>query len=220
MHSTQVETHTAAKPHRCDWCWQRIDAGTAYNRYRCYGGGDASTVKMHPECYGAMQEAAREEGGWIEWTPGQERPAAILDEEKEQTMDQVQIAAKMAGDWWAERLHDKYAERRPALAAAVAQRVADALNGAAHWDFQGNRCDGSGKPEAKYWVKCDYEPKGLLANAVAEVFNDMKPWQLFSSSQDLFPYKHELRVTRDALHPKEGYGNWTADIRVPACGAV
>ncbi len=36
--------------------------------------GDASTVKMHPECFEAMQDAASEEGGWLEWTPGQERP--------------------------------------------------------------------------------------------------------------------------------------------------
>lgn len=32
------------------------------------------TMREHPECYEAMCEAAEEEGGWIEWTPGQERP--------------------------------------------------------------------------------------------------------------------------------------------------
>ena len=74
MHMTEVETHKARKAHRCEWCWQRIDDGTEYKRYRYYGGGEASTVKMHPECYDAMQEAAREEGGYIEWTPGMERP--------------------------------------------------------------------------------------------------------------------------------------------------
>ena len=74
MHMPEVETHKARKAHRCGWCWQRIDDGTEYKRYRYYGGGEASTVKMHPECYDAMQEAAREEGGYIEWTPGMERP--------------------------------------------------------------------------------------------------------------------------------------------------
>ena len=133
-------------------------------------------------------------------------------------MDQVQTAAKMAGDWWAERLSDKYADRRPALAAAVAQRVADTLNGAAYWDWLGVRCEGSGKPESQCRSECDYEPKGLLASAVAEVFHDMKRWELFTSTQDLFPRKHDLRVTREALHPKEGYGQWTAKIRVPAVG--
>ena len=43
-------------------------------RYRWYDSGEAATVKMHPECHKAMHEAAREEGGYIEWTPGQERP--------------------------------------------------------------------------------------------------------------------------------------------------
>jgi len=74
MHATAVETHKARKTHRCEWCWQRIAECSEYKRYRYYNGGDAGTVKMHPECYEAMQEAAHEEGGWIEWTPGQDRP--------------------------------------------------------------------------------------------------------------------------------------------------
>lgn len=75
MNWTNPTTQRAAKQHRCTWCWQFIDAGDNYTRYRFFSYGDASTVKMHPECYGAMQDAAREEGGNIEWTPGQERPA-------------------------------------------------------------------------------------------------------------------------------------------------
>lgn len=34
MHMTEVETHKARKAHRCEWCWQRIDEGTEYKRYR------------------------------------------------------------------------------------------------------------------------------------------------------------------------------------------
>lgn len=76
MHCGATETHKAMKIHRCGWCWQRIEVGTKYKRYRLYDDGAASTVKMHPECYDAMQAAAKEEGGWIEWTPGMERPTA------------------------------------------------------------------------------------------------------------------------------------------------
>jgi hypothetical protein len=129
--------------------------------------------------------------------------------------DQVDTAAKMAGQWWAERLADKYAERRPALAAAVASRVTQALTGAAYWDWTGERCDGRGKPQKYVSTECDYEPRGLLASAVGEVFNDMPPTRLFTSMQDLFPRKHALAVSREALFPKEGYGNTTAPIRVP-----
>ena len=75
MHATETETHKAKKRHRCDWCWQSVDAGETYKRYRYYAHGDAGTVKMHPECHDAMQVEANEEGGWFEWTPGQERPA-------------------------------------------------------------------------------------------------------------------------------------------------
>lgn len=74
MHMTETETHKAKKAHRCDWCWQRIEPAEQYKRYRWFGSGEAATVKMHQECHDAMQEAAAEEGGYIEWTPGQERP--------------------------------------------------------------------------------------------------------------------------------------------------
>ena len=75
MHATPTETHKAQKKHRCEWCWQFIEVGETYKRYRFYADGDVSTVKMHPECYEVMQDEASNEGGWLEWTPGQERPA-------------------------------------------------------------------------------------------------------------------------------------------------
>ena len=73
-HITEVKTHMARKAHRCEWCWQRIDDGTEYKRYRYFDGGEAATIKMHPECMDAMQEEAAYWGGDFEWTPGQERP--------------------------------------------------------------------------------------------------------------------------------------------------
>jgi hypothetical protein len=74
MHVTETQTHRARKRHRCQWCWQFIETGELYRRYRVFD-GDASTVRMHPECYDAMQDDAADAGGFIEWTPGQERPA-------------------------------------------------------------------------------------------------------------------------------------------------
>ena len=46
MNMTATETHTARKTHRCQWCWQCIEVGTKYRRYRFYDGGDVGTVKM------------------------------------------------------------------------------------------------------------------------------------------------------------------------------
>lgn len=75
MHITEVATHKARKAHRCEWCGQRIDEGTEYKRYRYCDGGDAATVKMHPECMAAMQDEGAYWGCDFEWTPGyQERP--------------------------------------------------------------------------------------------------------------------------------------------------
>ena len=80
MNMTEVETHKARKAHRCEWCWQRIDEGTEYKRYRYYNGSETATIKMHPECMEAMQEEAAHWGGDFEWTPGQERPKVGADE--------------------------------------------------------------------------------------------------------------------------------------------
>jgi len=70
MRVTKTEAHRAAKAHRCQWCSTWIDVGATYQRYRFYNRLEANTVKMHPECYSAMQEAAQDEGGWLEWSPG------------------------------------------------------------------------------------------------------------------------------------------------------
>lgn len=68
---TETETIKAAKKsHRCSWCYERIEVGSEYRRYRHFDQGDAGTVKMHPECYEAMHEAARHEGSNFEFYPG------------------------------------------------------------------------------------------------------------------------------------------------------
>ena len=72
--ATATETHKARKRHGCDWCAKAIEVGAEYRRYRWFSYGAARTVRTHPECFDAMQDAAREEGGWFEWTPGMERP--------------------------------------------------------------------------------------------------------------------------------------------------
>jgi len=56
----------ARKEHNCSWCGELIEVGQPYNSYRL----EEMTVKMHPECYTALGEAADEEGGWIEFCPG------------------------------------------------------------------------------------------------------------------------------------------------------
>ncbi len=63
MYCTDTETLKARKPHRCMSCGEAIAAGEEYKRWRCYDGGDAGTVKMHPECYSAHCADAEGMGG-------------------------------------------------------------------------------------------------------------------------------------------------------------
>jgi len=78
-HSTEPTTQRARKRHRCTWCWQFIEMGEQYKRYRFFDCGDAGTVKMHPECFDAMQVEAKEWGGYFEWTPSMERPPKNIE---------------------------------------------------------------------------------------------------------------------------------------------
>lgn len=76
---------TAAKGHRCIWCWESIRIGDRYADERSVYDGNMQHHRFHTECLGAMHAAASEEGGIIEWIPGEnERPlAASPQAEKE-----------------------------------------------------------------------------------------------------------------------------------------
>ena len=126
-------------------------------------------------------------------------------------MEAKQKAAKMAGEWWAERLADEYAEARPALAAAVEKRVLQELRGECYWDWSGERKEGRGY-EDHARIEFDYDPHNCLCEALVEALPGVPEYKL----RRCLPTKHTLDVYADRLKPKEGYGNWTADILVSA----
>jgi len=65
----------AHKRYHCIWCWQIIGKGEKYIDTRSIADGELQINRFHPECHAAMEDEAAEEGGEIEWIPGQERPA-------------------------------------------------------------------------------------------------------------------------------------------------
>ena len=58
------------KRRQCDWCGEMIDIGQPYDSYRFALSGDAGTVRMHPECFAASGEVAKQEGVWFSWDFG------------------------------------------------------------------------------------------------------------------------------------------------------
>lgn len=114
-------------------------------------------------------------------------------------MNQIQAAAKMAGEWWAERLYPAHADKKEAFAAAVAK--------ACEADFKHRLGTVS-------FLEVDYDPRGPMLDAVREVIDPGCVGCMFSA-RGILPEKHSLRVTPTKLTPKEGYGNWTAEIDVP-----
>lgn len=109
----------------------------------------------------------------------------------------IDKTAAAAGEWWAARLGEQFADKRELFSAAVAERVAEALHRHPH-----------------LYLECDYDPAGLLLEAVRAVGIDCRG--SFFSARGILPSKHELEIKPGLLSPKEGYGNWTADIKVSA----
>jgi hypothetical protein len=129
--------------------------------------------------------------------------------------ERIQNAAAMMGKWWADRLNDQHADKREAFAAAVARRVEQSLRGEYYWSWHG-REDGNGTMPPFVRTDCDYDPQGLLLEAVVEAVDATCRGSGFSA-RGILPQKHELDLDTEAwvLKPKEGYGNWTEDIPVP-----
>lgn len=54
----------------CDWCNEWIDVGQPAVAWLWKDGADVQPTRVHPECYTALCEEAREWGYGYEFTPG------------------------------------------------------------------------------------------------------------------------------------------------------
>ena len=130
-------------------------------------------------------------------------------------MSNLSNAAKMAGEWWADRLDQQHADKREAFARAVALRIQLALDGNARWVWgESKPKNGDGKPVNFVYTQSDYDPCYLLLDAVHATV-DPKCRGFMFSSRGLLPDKHGLVVYRDRMVPKEGYGKYRPEIEVP-----
>lgn len=61
MNCTEPKPLVATKRHQCTWCDTPIQPKDPYWRWRCYDGPDANTVKLHDDCFSAMNSQPLEE---------------------------------------------------------------------------------------------------------------------------------------------------------------
>lgn len=103
-------------------------------------------------------------------------------------------AARMAAEWWAERLqHGDKARFMEALQAAVEAELGE---------------------RGRITLQCDHDPMGPLLEAVLAAGVECRG--VLFSARGILPENHVLIVKPHELSPKEGYGAWTAKIPVPA----
>lgn len=115
----------------------------------------------------------------------------------------ISKAARMAAEWWAERLEQGDKE---AFINALEAYVQAALDDPRHEERLGG-ADGD------VVLKTDYDPFGMLLEAVRAAGVECSGCMF--SCRGVLPMKTMLRVNASRLRPKKGYGNWTADIPVP-----
>lgn len=117
-------------------------------------------------------------------------------------MDKIAAASKMAGEWWAERLADKYAPKREAFAKAVAAKVESVFRGEVRWDISGKR-PGNGNYTECVHTGIYYEPLDLLLEALREAV-DPKCTSNFRSTLNMLPYHLKLCVELKYMYAREG----------------
>lgn len=105
-----------------------------------------------------------------------------------------EATAHAAAKWWGDRLRQG---DRMKFEAVIKDHVLK------HLESNG-RC----------YLECDYDPFGALLEAVKAAGLDCRGFMF--SAKGILPQKHALDIEPGVLKPKEGYGNWTADIKVAA----
>lgn len=117
----------------------------------------------------------------------------------------IQKACEMAGEWWAARLNEVYATKREEFAKRVTALCLE--------EFTKQQANNHRKSKLYLYTSVDYDPEGLLLVAVRELI-DPNCRGVFFSARGILPEKHSLHIMEDKLWPKEGYGNFTAEIFV------
>lgn len=83
-HFTPLETRTARKEHRCDWCFTAIERGESHRRWAGTEEGQWFSMRVHLDCRAAMERE------WHEW--GDDSVSLGERHQRGMTLDETEAA--------------------------------------------------------------------------------------------------------------------------------
>jgi hypothetical protein len=105
----------------------------------------------------------------------------------------ISKAAEMAPQWWTDRLQQGDKSTFKATLENLIQIELDS--------------------DGRCFTNVDYDPSGPVLEAVRAAGVECQGFMF--SAKGILPMKTSLWVYPDKLSPREGYGNWTDEIKVP-----
>lgn len=114
----------------------------------------------------------------------------MIKDEQEKRKELITKTAKVAANWWADRLKKGDKEK---FVQFLQQKIEQHLSISPGLD-----------------LRCDYDPWGVLLDAVREAGIECSG--VLCSAEGILPMKHSLTIKPGLLIPKEGYGNFTDNI--------
>lgn len=125
----------------------------------------------------------------------------------------IEKAAQMAGNWWAKKLNNQFESSKLNFSDFVKNLIINVYEGNIICSRDGEIISGNNHRLPYVVTSVDYEPEGIILVAVRCILIPKVEGYMFSA-KNIFPFKHDLKVTPTFLEPKEGYENWTDIIKV------
>jgi hypothetical protein len=121
-------------------------------------------------------------------------------------MVDISKEARIAADWWKERLDAATPEQQETFRAKLEELI--------NVEFNNPKSPFVFGPSDDPWLKVqtDYDPDEMLVNALDAA--GIAPTGFIATCDGLLPRKHMLQIHKGYIEVKEGYGYWVQPILV------